>query len=469
MSKTIPTRRTLFADLREAIVGSRQDFTEGSLGRAIFLLSIPMVLEMMMQSVFEVADIYFVGQLGADAVAAVGLTSSLLILVFALGMGLSMAATATVARRIGEKDPEAAATAAFQALVLGFGISVPIGIIGVVFAPEMLAMMGASPEVIEIGTTYCAIIFGTNITILFLFLINAIFRGTGDAQYAMRALWIANLLNIALDPLLIFGIGPFPEMGIMGAAVATSIGRAVGVCYQIYILFRGKNARIRLTMAHFKIDTEVMRNMLRISGPGMLQYIVGTASWIALMRIIAMFGAGAVAGYTIAIRVIIFALLPSWGMGNAAATLVGQNLGAGKPDRAEKAVWITSFVNMVFLGLFALVMFFFAEPIIRLFTDEAEAIRIGANCLRIVSYSYIFFAYGMVTVQAFNGAGDTKSPTWINFISYWLLQLPLAYALAVSLNWGTDGVFAAIAIAQTVLAVLGIVWFRQGKWKTQMV
>lgn len=449
-------------------MGSQQDFTEGSLGRAIFLLSIPMVLEMMMQSVFEVADIYFVGQLGADAVAAVGLTSSLLILVFALGMGLSMAATATVARRIGEKDPEAAATAAFQALILGFGISVPIGILGIVYAPEMLALMGASPEVIEIGRAYCAIIFGTNLTILFLFLINAIFRGTGDAQYAMRALWIANLLNIALDPLLIFGIGPFPEMGIVGAAVATSVGRGIGVCYQLYILFRG-NGRIRLTRAHFKIDPAVMKNMLHISGPGMLQYIVGTASWIALMRIIALFGASAVAGYTIAIRVIIFALLPSWGMGNAAATLVGQNLGAGKPERSEKAVWITSFVNMIFLGLFALVMFFFAEPIIRLFTDEAEAIRIGASCLRIVSYSYIFFAYGMVTVQAFNGAGDTKSPTWINFISYWLLQLPLAYVLAVQLDWASDGVFAAIAIAQTVLAILGIVWFRQGKWKTQMV
>lgn len=469
MSKNTLTRRSLFSDLREAIVGSQQDFTKVSLGRAIFLLSIPMVLEMLMQSVFEVADIYFVGQLGADAVAAVGLTSSLLILVFALGMGLSMAATATVARRIGEKDPEAAATAAVQALILGFSISVPIGIVGVFFAPEMLAMMGATPEVIEIGTTYCAIIFGTNITILFLFLINAIFRGTGDAQYAMRALWIANLLNIILDPLLIFGIGPFPELGMVGAAIATSIGRAIGVCYQIYILFRGKNARLRISMAHFNVDPKVLRSMLRISVPGIVQFSVAMVSWVVLMRIVAIFGESAIAGYTIALRIIVVALLPSWGLGNAAATLVGQNLGAGKPDRSEKAVWITSFINMIFLGLCGLGMYLYAHPIISIFTDEMEAIRIGASCLQIVSYSFIFFGFGMVTVQAFNGAGDTKTPTWINFISYWLLQLPLAYALAVNLDWATDGVFAAIAIAQTVLALLGVLWFRQGKWKTQMV
>ncbi len=423
-----------------------------------------MVLEMLMQSIFGVVDVFFVGRLGADAVAAVGMTDSLMVLVYAVGMGVSMAATAMVARRIGEKKPEEASVAAFQALIAGFIISIPIAIIGILYAPQLMALMGASEGVIEIGGMYCTILLGTNVLILYLFLINAIFRGAGDAVLAMRVLWLANIINIFLDPALIFGWGPFPELGVTGAAIATSIGRGVGVAYQLYLLIRG-NGRLKLMLDKLRIDKPMMKLLANIAWPGMIQYGVATASWMILFRIIAIFGSTAMAGYTIAIRIVIFALLPSWGMGNAAATLVGQNLGANQPDRAERSVWITAFSNMAVLGLVSLFMYIYAANLMHIFTDEADVVAIGVSCLRIVSITYIFFAFGMVSVQAFNGAGDTRTPTWINLVSYWIFQIPLAYILAVPFEMGPNGAFIAIAIAQTILAIISMIWFKRGAWK----
>lgn len=454
--------------LRAAFAGGEHDYTTGSLARAITILAIPMVLEMLMQSVFGIVDVYFVSRLGPDAVAAVGMTDSLLILVLAVAMGLSMATTAMVARRVGEKDAAGAARAAFQALAVGTLISVPISLLGIFFARDMLALMGASPGVIEAGWSYCAILFGTNIVIVYLMLMNAVFRGAGDAVLSMRALWLANLINIGLDPVLILGLGPFPELGVAGAAVATSIGRGIGIAYQLYVLFGGRS-RIRLNLRSVGFDPEVMRRLLRVSVPGMVQYVVGTASWLALYRIVAGFGSDAVAGYTIAVRVLVLAVLPSWGMGNAAATLVGQNLGAGRPERAERAVWITSFTNMVILGAMALLVLFKAEALIRFFTDLPVVVRYGVDCLQIVSYTYLLFAFGLVTIQAFNGAGDTATPTWINLGCYWAVQLPLAYVLAIPLGLGAQGVFAAISTTQAVLALTATYLFRRGAWKKKAI
>ena len=459
---------SFWEEVRTVFKGGHKDYTSGGIGRAIVLLAIPMVLEMLMQSVFELVDAYFVGQLGADALAAVGVAGSLLILVLAVGFALSMAVTATVARRIGEKDEEGAGVASFQALVLGLVISIPVSLLGIFFAPEMLRLMATPESVIEVGTGYTAVLFGTNAVIMFLFLINAIFRGAGDAVLAMKVLAVANALNIILDPLLIFGWGPFPEMGVTGAAVATSIGRGLGIGYQIYLLVGGKS-RIHLRVEQARIVVDVMKRLIRISGPAVLQYLIGTASWLALFRIINTFGEAAAAGYTVAIRILIFALLPSWGMGNAAATLVGQNLGAGKPDRAERSVWISSYSNAVFLGIVAVCMYIFAEPLMAFFTDDAKVIEIGMDCLRIVSYTYVLFAFGMVTVQAFNGAGDTTTPTWINFVSYWLVQIPVAYVLAHPVGWEASGVFAAVAVAQAALALISVWIFRLGYWKKKAI
>lgn len=462
------SRSRLWPALREAITGTQQDFTTGSLGRAIVLLAIPMVLEMFMQSIFELADIYFVSRLGADAVAAVGITASLLIFVFAIGMGLSMATTAMVARRMGEKNPEEAAATAFQSIMIAVAVSLPVAILGIVYAADLLRLMGATDAVVAQGATYCAILLGTNITILLLFLINSIFRGAGDAVLAMRALGYSNILNIVLDPLLIFGVGPFPEMGVTGAAVATAIARGVGVMYQISILTRA-TGRIHINRHAMRFNPALVKRMGRIAGPGIVQYLVGSASWIVVIRLVAVFGSAAVAGYTIGVRVIIFALLPSWGMGNAAATLVGQNLGARKPDRAERAVWITSTCNAIFLTIVAVGLLFLDEPIMRLFTYEAAVVSIGSDFLRIIAYSYPFFALGMVMVQAFNGAGDTRTPTWINFFCYWMIQIPLAAALAHLAGFGVEGIFIGIAIAQAIFAGVGILIFRRGLWKLKMV
>jgi putative MATE family efflux protein len=455
-------------DLREAILGTQQDFTEGSIGRAITLLAVPMVLEMAMESVFGIVDVFWVGRLGADAVATVGITESLLTLVFAIAMGLSMATTAMVARRVGEKDRVGAALAAVQAIAVGVVLSVPIGAIGFWMAPSLLRLMGASASIIATGSDYGAVMLGGNVTILLLFLLNAIFRGAGDATIAMRSLWFANLVNIVLDPCFIFGLGPFPKMGVTGAAVATTIGRGLGVAFQLFTLWRGQG-RIRISSGALRLDPEVMLRLVRVSLGGIFQFLIATASWLGLVRIIAFFGSTALAGYTIALRVIIFAILPSWGMSNAAATLVGQNLGAGKPGRAEESVWKTAFYNMLFLVGVALIFIVFAEPLIRLFTNDPAIVPIGTACLRFVSYGYGFYAYGMVMVQAFNGAGDTATPTKINLFCYWLFEIPLAYELAIQAKLGANGVFLAITIAESTIAVVGILAFRRGRWRERKI
>ncbi|MGH7600423.1 MAG: MATE family efflux transporter, partial [bacterium] len=409
----------LWRDLREAIKGSEQEFTEGSFSRAIILLAIPMVLEMVMESVFAVVDVFFVAKLGADAVAAVGLTESIITLVYAVAMGLSMAATATVARRIGEKDRQGAVVTAVQAIAIGIIVSLPITAIGLIFAPKILALMGASTNVIEIGAGYTTVMLAGNATIMLLFLINAIFRGAGNAAIAMRVLLIANTINIVLDPCLIFGLGPFPELGVAGAAVATNIGRGIGVLYQLHVLFRGQG-RIQLNRNELKLSPLVMLQLVRVSLGGVFQILIATASWVGLTRIMAQFGSAALAGYTIAIRIIVFSILPSWGLSNAAATLVGQNLGAKKPERAEKSVWLTGFSNMLFLIGVGLIFILFPERLVTIFTSDPNVVPYAVECLRIVSYGYLFYAYGMVVVQAFNGAGDTYTPTLINLGCYWL-------------------------------------------------
>lgn len=454
--------------LREAVVGSQRDFTEGAIGPAIFLLAVPMVLEMMMESLFGIINVFWVAHLGAEATATVGITESLLTLVFAVALGLSMATTATVARRIGEKDHEAASVAALQSIILGVLASIPVAVIAITFAPQMFHLMGASRTVTDLGAGYARVILGGNVVIMELFLINAVFRGAGDASIAMRVLWIANAINIVLDPCLIFGLGPFPKLGVTGSAIATTIGRGTGVLFQLWFLFSGRG-RVKIDWRRARIDFEVMAKMIRISIGGMFQFLVATASWVGLMRMVAMFGDAALAGYTVALRIIIFAILPSWGMSNAAATLVGQNLGAKKPDRAERSVWVTGFANMCFLGLVAIIFVTFAERLIGIFTTDPDVVPYGVACLRFISYGYIFYAYGMVMVQSFNGAGDTNTPTLINLGCYWLIQIPLAYSLAVPFGFGAKGIFAAITIAESLLAVVAMVAFRRGRWKTREV
>ncbi len=457
----------LLASLREALGGSQQDFTQGSLSRAITLLAIPMVLEMIMESVFAVADVFFVSRLGAEAVAAVGLTETMLTIVYALAVGLSISTAAMVARRIGEKNPEGAAQAAVQGIGVALGVALSIGVSAAFFAPQLLTLMGASSEVVTVGKPYATLMMASNAVIFLLFLNNSIFRGAGDAAIAMRVLWIANLINLVLDPCLIFGLGPFPELGLLGAAVATTIGRGVGVVLQLVVLFRGSR-RIHVRPHHLRLDPAVMSRLLRLSFGGIAQNLVATASWIALMRIVAAFGSFAVAGYTIAIRLIIFALLPSWGLSNAAATLVGQNLGARKPERAERSVWLTGFFNMCFLGLVAVVFIAIPRPIILQFTQDPAVVAIAVSCLRIISYGFVFYAWGMVMVQSFNGAGDTMTPTWVNLICFWLCQIPLAWILAHPVGMGPAGVFSAVAVSYSLEAVLGTLLFRRGTWKTSV-
>ena len=457
-----------WSSVREALRGSRQDFTEVPIRRAILLLAVPMILEMSMESLFVLVDIFWVSRLGADAVAAVGLTEAMLTLIYTVAIGLSIGATATVARRIGEKDPERAARSAVQVIVLGIVLAIPIGAVGAMFAPKLLSLMGATPEVIECGKGYTAVMLGGNATVLLLFLGNAIFRGAGDAAIAMRVLWLANGLNILLGPCFIFGLGPFPELGVMGASIATNIGRGTGVVYLLYRLWRG-GAHIRLERRHLKLEFETMAGVFRLSATGMFQMLIGMTSWLALIRILSGFGSAALAGYTIAIRIIIFALLPSWGLSNAAATLVGQNLGAGKPDRAEQAVWKAGFYNMIFLGTIGLGFVLFAGSIINAFTDDAQVVAFGVACLRTVSLGFLFYAYGMVMSQAFNGAGAVWTPTFINLFCFWLWQLPLAYALAHLFGYGPRGLFAAITVAWSTYAVVSATFFKRGRWKLKKV
>ena len=463
-----PPKQYWWNDARDSIRGVRQDYTTGPIGRAVLLLAIPMVLEMSMQSLFAVVDVFFVARLGPEAVAILGLSDSLLALVFSVAIGLAMGTSAMVSRRIGEGSTAQASAAAAQAIITGVAISLLLAIVGVIWARDLLQMLGASPQLAATGRLFATIMLGGNVTVMLLFLINAVFRGAGDPALAMRSLWLANGINLMLDPILIFGAGPVPALGLEGAAVATTVGRAIGVLYQLRQL-SGHHGRIVIHWRHVSLEAAIMFRLLRISSVGVLQYLVSTASFLGLIRILAPFGASALAGYTIAIRVIIFILLPAWGMGNAGATLVGQNLGAGNPDRAEQSVWLTARYNTVFLGSIGLFLAIFADTVVAVFTAEPAAAAVAAQCLRTVSFSYLFWGVGLVTVQAFNGSGDTTTPTWINFFVFWMVQLPLALGLSGPAGLGPGGVFLAIALSQSLLAVVGVIAFKRGTWKMRTI
>ena len=454
--------------VQQALRGGEQDYTALPLRRAVLLLAIPMVTEMAMESLFAVADIFWVSRLGADAVATVGLTESLIATVYAIALGLSVAATAVVSRRIGEGNIVGASTAAGQVLLLSLAIAAVVGSLGAWSAPQLLEWMGASAGVLEIGTRYAQIMLGSSVFVLLLFALNAVFRGAGDAVTAMRSLFLANLANIVLGPIFIFGLGPLPAQGVTGAALATCIGRGLGVCYQLALLARSRS-RLQVQPRDLLPKPDVLWNLLRLAGTGTLQSLLETTSWLGLVRILSTFGSAALAGYTIAMRIAIFALLPSWGMANAAATLVGQNLGASRPDRAERAVWVVCMYNFVCLGAVGLVFTLLPEPLTRFFTTEPEELGYAASCLRIVALGFLFYAYGMVLVQAFNGAGDTRTPTVLNVLAFWCFKIPLAYLLALHFELGPKGVFIAITAAYSGLALMAALVFRRGRWKTQRV
>src|SRR5256714_4462650 len=453
--------------IKEALRGAHHDYTDGPIGRAIFLLAVPMVLETVLESVFAVVDVFFVSRLGADAVATVGLTESMMVLIYTLAMGLGIGATATVARRIGERDSEGASHAAAQAVLLALLIALVLGVAGVFAAPALLRGMGASSGVLA-NANFTRIMLGGNAVVVMLFLVNAIFRGAGDAVIAMRVLWLANAINIFLGPMLIFGVGPFPRLGVVGAAGATNIGRGTGALYALSRLIR-PGGRVRVTRRHFRLDPGLMWQMVRLSGSGTFQILVGSASWIGLVRVISSFGSPALAGYTICMRVLVFALLPSWGLSNAAATMVGQALGAHKPERAERAVWIAGKYNLAFLGGVGGIFVALAGPIVSIFSSDPAVAPIAVTGLRIVALGFPLYAYGMVLTSAFNGAGDTWTPTWINLLVFWLWEIPLAYVLAVTLNGGPRGVFISITFAYSTLAIVTAYLFRKGRWKTRKV
>ena len=462
------TFKKLYTSFIIAVTGRETEFTTGSIRKAIFMLSIPMMLEMMMESIFAVVDIMYVSRVSVNAVATIGLTESVITLVYALAIGLSMAATAIVARRVGEKDLPGARVAAVQAIILGIAISLIIGAFGLFFSREILTLMGGEPDLIEEGHGYTKWLIGGNITIVLLFLINAIFRGAGDASMAMWTLVFSNALNIILDPLFIFGWGPVPAFGVTGAAIATNIGRGSAVLFQIAVLIFGLG-KIRLLLSEIVVNFRVMLNLVKVSLGGIAQFLIGTSSWVFLMRLMSEFGSEVLAGYTIAIRVMMFTFMPAWGMSNAAATLVGQNLGAKQAERAERSVWVTGKYNAIFMLLVSLGYLFFAKPIILLFNDTPLVVENGALCLRIIASGYIFYAYGMVVSQAFNGAGDTRTPMKINFIAFWLFQLPFAYLAAITFQLGAIGVFLAIVLAEVFLSLMAILWFRKGHWKRVQV
>jgi putative MATE family efflux protein len=459
---------SLWTTVREAIAGSHHGaYTEGPIGRAILLLAIPMVLELVLESVFAVVDVFFVSRLGADSVATVGLSESMLTIVYAVAIGLSMGATAVVARRIGERDPDGAAIAAVQAIAIGILFAIPFGFLGFWFSRPLLGLMGATPDVL-VHSSYTAVVLGCNGVVLLLFLINAVFRGAGDAAIAMRVLWIANAINIVLDPCFIFGLGPFPRLGVTGAAVATTTGRGIGVLVQLYFMSRG-GGRIVIRREHLRLDPRVMLNMLRLSGSAVFQMLIGTTSYVGVMRIFASFGSVAVAACTIVIRIIMFVLLPSWGLSNAAATLVGQNLGADRPERAETSVWRACVYNILFLTATGLLFVVFADTVVALFTSDPQVGPIAASGLRIISAGFPFYAAGYVLTQSFNGAGDTVTPTLINLGCFWLFEIPLAYVVGRSLGFGPPGVFWAMAIAFSAMSVVSALLFRRGRWKLKRV
>lgn len=465
---TTTTKPSIWQDLKNAIRGVEADYTQIALKRAIFLLAIPMILELIMESAFAVADIYFVGRLGPSAVATVGLTETYLYLLYSIAMGLSVAVTAVVARRIGEKNKADASKAAVQAIVVGVLASIPFSVAGIFYAKELLTLMGGDTWVVNEGYRYTQWMLGGNVVIMLLFVINAIFRGAGDAAIAMWVLTIANICNIVLDPILIFGWGPIPAMGLEGAAIATNIGRGIGVVIQLWVLLKGSK-QIRITMENLYIDAKIMLNILKTSLGGIGQMIVAMTSWIFLMRILADIGSEAVAGSTICIRVMMFTTMPAWGLSNAAATLVGQNLGAQNPQRAESAVWKIGSYNMVYLLAVSVAFFFFNKEIIGIFTDNLDVIAVGSEWLQILSYSFFVYGWWMVSVQAFNGAGDTKTPTLINLVFFWLIQIPLCYWLAIRLGWEQSGVFWGVFISETSVGLFTLWLFTRGKWKNKIV
>lgn len=463
-----PPNAGIWRTISEAIKGTHQDFTQISISRAVFLLAIPMVLEMLMESLFALVDVFWVTRLGANAIATVGLTESMLSLVFSVALGVSFSTTAMVARRTGEKDSEGAATAAMQSIFLGIGIALAMGIPAMIFAHQLLNLMGADTVLIAGGHRYTEIVFGGTSIVMLLFLNNGIFRGAGDASVAMRVLWFSNLINLLLDPCFIFGLGPFPKLGVTGAAVATLIGRSCGVLYQFWMLTNGR-ARVRLTRKHLRLAPDVIGSLVRVSSTGVLQFLIAHTSWLALVRIISTFGSLAVAGYTIGIRIFMFIILPSWGMSGAAATMVGQNLGAKKPERAERAVYITGGYNAVYLVSVGLVLIFAPHAIVSFFSTDPVVLRLAADCLRIIGYGNLTYAFGMVMVQAFNGAGDTITPTMINIISFWLCEIPLGWFLANRTSLRVNGVFTAIPIANTVMTVISLIVFARGRWKLRRI
>ncbi len=457
----------IYQIIKQSLSGEEQDYTQGSIRKAVVLLAIPMILELGFESVFAVVDMYFVSHLpnSKNAIATVGLTESVISLVYTIAIGLSTAATAVVARRIGEKNAEAATHAGAQAMLISLLVAVVLSITGVVFAADILRLMGAAPAVIAEGTSFTQIMMGGSTVIILLFLINGIFRGAGDAAMAMRSLWIASIFNIVLCPLLIYGYGPFPELGLKGAAIATTIGRGAGVLYQCYYLFGGKRS-IKMSLPHFKWDTPVVKTLVEVAWPATMQFFIQSGSWIVLAWLVSVTGGTeASAGYQIAIRNVVFFILPAWGLSNAAATLVGQNLGAKQPLRAEQSVLLTTKYNAVFMALVMLLFIFFASPIISIFTKEPEVHRFGALSLQIIGSGYVFYGIGMIMIQALNGAGDTKTPTWINFICFWLFQIPLGYLLAKTFHLGPLGAFLAIPIAETLIALIAWYYFKRGKWK----
>ncbi|WP_298904518.1 MATE family efflux transporter [uncultured Psychroserpens sp.] len=468
MSKSNISIKQFFSYLKQAVSGKEQEFTTGSIRKAVFMLSIPMILEMLMESIFAVVDIFYVSKVSVNAVATIGLTESVVTLVYAVAIGLSMAATAIVARRIGEKDKEGASQAAVQVIILGVAVSAIISVVGILFPKEILALMGGEPDLIAEGYGYTQVLLGGNVTIMLLFLINAVFRGAGDASIAMWTLIVSNGLNIILDPMFIFGFGPIPAYGVEGAAIATTIGRGSAVIFQLFVLFYGWS-KIKVRLKDIVLRVGVMLNLIKVSLGGIGQFLIGTSSWVFLMRIMSEFGSEVLAGYTIAIRVMMFTFMPAWGMSNAAATLVGQNLGAGQPERAEQSVWKTGKYCAYFMGIVSIAYLVFAPEIISWFTQEPNVVENGSLCLRVIAAGYIFYAYGMVVINSFNGAGDTLTPTAINFICFWLFQLPFAYLMALTFDFGPMGVFLAIVLAEVLISIIAIIWFKKGRWKLKKV